>query len=84
MKREKTIKSPKVLKNLKNMRFIERRIVAETGEIRDYYFHGVICTFGNARTGKELTTSIGLVRNLAGVMLASGIGLQRPETTADT
>ena len=41
MKREKTIKSPKVLKNLKNMRFIERRIVVETGEIRDYYFHEI-------------------------------------------
>lgn len=41
MKREKTIVSPKVLKNLKNMTFIERRIVVATGEIRDYFFHSI-------------------------------------------
>jgi len=40
-KKEKTIKSPKVLRNLKNMRFVERRIVVESGEIRDYYFHEI-------------------------------------------
>jgi hypothetical protein len=41
MKREKTVKSPKVLKSFKNMRFVERRIVVGTGEIRDYFFHEI-------------------------------------------